>query len=341
MAGKMKKIDREFLISDSSVNCYGFRLLTEGYLIDEFKKNPIGYYNHIREDGVIVRWEDLRIDGDKVFGKPVVNLSNERGQQTVDEIENSFLNGASVGHIVALEWSEDPKMMIPGQTGPTITKWYNREASPCDIPGNYNALALSVVGLFDKDGNVMNLSDFKTKNTNLNMKQIILTAAQLAMIPNLKADAAQADVDAAITNLVAEAAKVPGLTNDLSAANTAKKTAEDALTAFKTTTNDAKVKDLVDAAVKETRCTKEAGEMFKTQFAGRPEDLKAILDTMKPYTPLAANLAAGTEAEVGELMKLSGEELFEKGKLARLKELSAEGYKAKYKEWTGEDVPAE
>src|SRR5437762_1815164 len=104
MATKTKKIDKEFLITDSTVNCYGFRLMTSGYLIDEFKRNPIGYYMHARTDGVVVRWEDLRIDGDKVYGKPVINLSNKRGQQTVEEIENSFLNGASVGHIVALEW---------------------------------------------------------------------------------------------------------------------------------------------------------------------------------------------------------------------------------------------
>jgi len=111
---------------------------------------------HDREGGVICRWEDLAIVGDKIVGKPVINLSNERGQQTVEEIENEFLNGASVGHIVALEFSEDPKDMLPGQYGPTITKWYNRECSLCDVPGNMNALAL-----YDKEGNVINLSTFK------------------------------------------------------------------------------------------------------------------------------------------------------------------------------------
>jgi len=44
MSVKTKKIDREFILSDSSVNVYGFRLLTSGYQIDEYKKNPIGYH---------------------------------------------------------------------------------------------------------------------------------------------------------------------------------------------------------------------------------------------------------------------------------------------------------
>lgn len=332
---KTKKIDREFLITDETVNCYGFRLLTTGFLIDEFKKNPIGYHMHNREDGVLVRWDDLRVEGDKVFGKPVINLSNERGEQTATEVEERFLNGASVGHIVALEYSEDPALMLPGQYGPTITKWYCRECSLVDVPGNNNALA----ALFDKDGNQINLADFKTKLTNtttLNMKQIILTAEQLAKVPNLKADATADDVLAHVNNLAAEAAKVPQLQTDLQAATDAKKTAEDALAALKGNV----VNDLVDAAVAETRCTKEAGELLKKQYEGKPDDLKALLATMKPYQPVTSQLAAtGTDnTELAELSKLSGEELFKKeGAFDRLKELSLPVFKVKYKECFGEE----
>lgn len=339
MAGKTKKIDREFLITDSSVNCYGFRLLTEGYMIDEFKRNPIGYLNHDRDKGVIVKWEELRIAGDKVFGKPVVNLSNEKGQQLVEEIENGFINGASVGHIVALEWSEDPKDMVQGQTGPTITKWFNREASPCDIPGNYNALALNAVGLFDKNGNTLNLSDLKSQIPN--MKQIILTADQLTLL-NLKADDAAEKIQTTLKDLVEKAGKVDQLTADLTAANTAKKKAEDDLTQYKTTAEDAEVVALADGAVKDTKCTKEAGEMLKTQFKGKPKELKALIDTMKPYTPLSSTTTpAGSETEVAELMKLTGEQLFAQGKFDRLKELNAEGFKVKYKDYFKADPPAE
>jgi len=129
-------------LSDSSVNCYGFRLLTNGYQIDEYRRNPVGYYMHQRESGVMVRWEDLSIKGDRVTGCPVINLSNERGQQTADEIESGFLLAASMGDIVVLEYSDAPEMKKPGQTGPTITKWYNKECSVVDVPGNANALAL-------------------------------------------------------------------------------------------------------------------------------------------------------------------------------------------------------
>ena len=66
----------------------------------EFAKNPIGFYMHERDNGVLVRWEDLRIEGDKVLGKPCINLSNTRGQQTIDEIGTGFLNAASFGQFV-------------------------------------------------------------------------------------------------------------------------------------------------------------------------------------------------------------------------------------------------
>lgn len=333
---KTKKIEKEFLLSDSSVNCYGFRLLTEGYLIDEYKKNPIGYHMHDRNEGVVVKWEDLRIDGDKIVGKPSINLSNKKGQQIVEEIEGGFLNGASVGHIVAMEWSEDPKMMLAGQTGPTITKWYNRECSLCDVPGNMNALAL-----YDKDGNTINLSSFKVTNQKLNMKQIILTASQLALL-NLKDDSEAALVETTFKDLVAKAATVETLSLKLTAVTAEKATAEQSLADFKKATATAEVINLVDTAVRETRCTVAAGVMLKEQFADKPVELKALLGTMQPYVSVTGNLSdnGANSAEVGELIKLSGEQLFADGKFDRLKELSAAHYKIKYKEYFEADAPA-
>jgi hypothetical protein len=162
MTDKFKKIDKEFCITDSSVNVYKYRCLTEGLQLDEVQKNPIGYYLHgteeyPRESGVLVRWEDFRKDGDKILAKPCINLSHPRGKRTVDEIEIGFLNAASVGKIVVLEASDDPQLKVFGQDKPTIVKWFPREISLVDIPGNYNALA----NLYDKDNNELNLSDLR------------------------------------------------------------------------------------------------------------------------------------------------------------------------------------
>lgn len=337
MSVKTKKIDREFILSDSSVNVYGFRLLTSGYQIDKYKKNPIGYHMHDRNNGVVVKWEDLKIDGDNVVGKPVINLSNVRGQQTVEEIEGGFLNAASVGHIVALAWSEEKKDMLPGQTGPTITKWYNRECSLCDVPGNTNALAL-----FDKDGNEIKLTDFKIQN--INMKQIILTAEQLTKL-NLKAESEAAAVDAVINDLVAAKTKVDDLTAQLTAANTAKTTAENDLATFKKGTEKKEVTDQLAAAVTEKKITVELSAVLATQYDGRPADLKVVLAAMKPYESVVDGLdkdaTDADKVELKALMAKTGDQLFTEGKLERLKELDLSAYKVKHKEAFGEDYKEE
>ena len=335
MADKFKKIDKEFLITDSSLNSYRFRLLTAGYDLAAYKRNPVGYYmhgtkDHPREQGVLVRWEDLRSEGDKVYGKPSINMTHPRGERTVDEVENGFLNAASVGHLVALEISKDPKDYMEGQKGPTVTKWYNRECSLVDIPGNYNALT----DLVDEHDNPINLADFNTQK--FNMKQIILTAAQLALIPNLKADAEQADVDTAIGNLVAEAAKVPGLVTDLAAA-------KKDLTDLQAATVKKEVADQLEKAIGEKRITVEQKNLFAVQYAGKPDDLKALLAVMNPFTSVVKSTVETDAAkiELAALVAMSGDEIYAKNKFDRLKELSAEVFKIKYAEKFGGEPPAE
>lgn len=172
MSEKFKKIDKEFCITDNSLNVYKYRCLTKGLLLDEVKKNPIGFLMHNRDKGVVVRWENFRIEGDKVFATPVVNLSHPEGQSIADQIENGFLNAASVGKIVCLAATNDPKLKLKGQTGPTVTKWFPREISLVDIPGNYNALA----NLYDEDDNELSLSDL-TENLNNEMSKNALNVA--------------------------------------------------------------------------------------------------------------------------------------------------------------------
>lgn len=332
LMSKFKKIDKHYQLSDSTVNVYGFRLLTEGYLIDEYKKNPIGYYMHLRDNGVVVRWEDLKIEGDKVLGKPVVNLSNPRGQQTVDEIENGFLNGASVGHIVVLEWSDAPELKLPGQTGPTITKWYNRECSLVDVPGNHSSLT----SLYDLDGNPINLSDLTPKK--INMKQIFFTPAMLAAL-NLKDDADASTVTNCFNDLVAKAAKVDQLQTQLQSLQSAKQKAEDDLTELKNKSVKETVKSLVAAALAEKKITKELGDKLEVDYATNPDGLKNLLGAMPKYqsiTDQIENKNADQKA-VSDLIAKSWDELFATGQTEVLKTKDLAAFKAKYKETFGKD----
>ena len=62
-----------FIVSDESVNNYGFRILCDGIDTTQFKKNPVGYYMYqrrsgedytVKEDEVICCWENLQCVGD-------------------------------------------------------------------------------------------------------------------------------------------------------------------------------------------------------------------------------------------------------------------------------------
>jgi len=322
---KTKKIDKEFLLTDSSVNSYGFRLLTSGYLMDEYKKNPIGYDMHKRETGVLVRWEDLRVDGDKVFGKPVINLNHPNGQKTVEDIENGFTNAASVGHIVGLDISDDPKLKLPGQVGPTITRWYNRECSLCDIPSNYNALKL-----FDKDDNEINLADF-TKPKFPEMKTIQLTAALLAVF-NLKAEATEQEFTTALNDLVAKAAKADGLQTELTAA---KKNLSDLQASVVTT----KVKGLLESALAAKKITKELSDKLEKDYATNPDGLSAVLAAMPAFSPVTEKftVAEGNVKRVADLVAKGYDALMESGEIVELKAKSPDAYKQLFKDTFGVD----
>jgi len=144
------KVNKEFCVSDSSVNCYGYRLLTSGFQQDKF--NPaIGFLMHDRKAGVIIKWENIRIENDKIFATPVLNAEHPRAQSLAEEINNGFYAAASVGHIVPIETSDDITLKLTGQTEITVTKWYCKEISIVDIPGNSNALAK----LYDENGNIL------------------------------------------------------------------------------------------------------------------------------------------------------------------------------------------
>ncbi len=317
---KFKKIDKFFTLGDSSLNSYSYRLLTSGFVADQFKKNAVGYYMHgqtkefPRDLGVLVKWEDLQVEGDAIIAKPCINLLHPRGQRTADEIESGFLNAASFGSMKVLEISDDPKDYLPGQTGITAKKWFPGECSLVDRGGNYNATATDLI---DENGQALDLSKFVTPK-NSTMLKIELTPAQLAAIPNLKSEATQADVDTALADLIEKAGKVETLTNDLAVANTAKTNAETELANLKASTVEKQVADLIDAGVDAKKFTVAGGNVLKAKYSTDPTGLKSLMDTMQPITGIVARLD-GAAKNVADLGAKSFDELDKAGQLEALK----------------------
>lgn len=122
-----------FILSDESLNSYGYIVKTNGINTVAFCKNPIMLYMHERKT-VVGRWENIRIDGEKLLADAVFDASTDLGRVVKSQVEKGFLRCASIG-VDIIEERE-----INGVK--TITKSELFEASIVDIPANKNALKL-------------------------------------------------------------------------------------------------------------------------------------------------------------------------------------------------------
>lgn len=148
---------KRIILSDSSLNCYGYRVLTSGMLLEAFKKNPIMLYMHFHDEGspywsdykAIGHWEDLQLDEDVLSAIPVFDKVDQLSKDIAAKYEAGTYNAASVGiRIIATSANKD--LLLPGQTRETITECELREASIVDIPANSNA-----VRLYDRSTSVL------------------------------------------------------------------------------------------------------------------------------------------------------------------------------------------
>lgn len=177
---------KEFLLSDESVNSHGFAVLTNGIKLDRFKTNPVMFLNHDRTKGIAGKWENIRIENNKVFGTPVFDTQHEPGKTAGEQTENGFLNGASIG-IDNVLFGE-----INGIQ--TVVSCELNEVSVCDIPSNRNALQLYYEGV------PVTLS--KYKELSLNKKNMETTDLQkIAIMLSLAGTATVEDICDSIKEL--------------------------------------------------------------------------------------------------------------------------------------------
>lgn len=301
----MIRINREFCLTDSSLNAYGYRLMTSGLELDRFRP-PVGFLMHDRDKGVAVQWVDFRMEGDSLYATPVVN--DTLFPDLAKQIEEGFINAASVGHIVALELSDDPADKLPGQDGPTVKRWFPREVSLVDIPGNYNATGLA--RLYDESDRL--LADLSAPHAQTNPKDM--------NIAEIFPDLAQADdtaIRAYVNDLQQRAERAAALQTEI-----------DQLRAERA---NAELNALLDAAVNEHRITAEQRNLMATGYAGRVEELRSLLATFPAKEAVPTPTPTATPSLAGK----SWDELDRSGELARLKAESPELFAQKFEQKFG------
>lgn len=163
--------NKTFVINDASLNSHGFRVVTSGINLSRFKKNPVMLYGHDREKGVIGRWENLRVDGDKLLADPVFDENDPIGRTVKDKVDNGFLNSVSMG-IEVLDMKT-----IDGVD--TAIQSVLHEISIADIPSNQNAVKLHFK-LSDK------LDQKRIKETILEILNLPLETSDAALFEALR-----------------------------------------------------------------------------------------------------------------------------------------------------------
>ncbi|MBO5244231.1 MAG: HK97 family phage prohead protease [Muribaculaceae bacterium] len=152
-----------FVLSDETVNSYGFVVLTEGIDTTAFERNPVMLYMHNRDGNVIGRWENIRKEGKRLLGDAVFDDSTELAATVKKQVENGFLRCVSIGiEQIATEELNGVQ---------TVTKCRLIEVSIVDIPSNENA-----VKLFRRSGGyVFNLKDLDSDTTPEDLKTALIS----------------------------------------------------------------------------------------------------------------------------------------------------------------------
>ena len=295
-----------FVISDESINSYGFRVLTDGIDLSLFKQNPIALWVHKRMWGLkeevlpIGRWENLRKEGTRLLGDLVFDEDDEFAVKLQKKVDKKIINMVSPG-LRPSTWSDDPKHLIKGQTRATLVTSTLREVSLVDIGSNGNALRLidnsgEEINLSDNGDNslIPLLSDIHNQKTDMEFQQQVAQAVKLAD------NATPADILTAVQNAVNSSVQLSDLSGQITTLGDEKKNLQDQLKVYQDAekaADEQKRIDLVDEAIAGKKITASEKEDYLALAEADFERTRKILDGMSGTRELG-------EGEGGEV-KLS------------------------------------
>lgn len=271
---------KRIVISDESINSYGFYVKTDGIDLTAFLKNPVMLWNHNRDwHGTadaqlpIGYWKDLRVENGVLTGEPVFDETDEFAVKIKNKFEAGILNACSIG-FTPIEWSDAPETLKPGQKVATVTRCRLLEVSICDIPANANA----TVVMYNEESHIINLSDLPHSaigpKINNNMSKEI--ALKLGLDENASPQACVDAIKKKDDEIAMLKAKVAGFEK------------------VDATAKKEEAKRLLDDAVKTGRIDATARPQFEKLFENDHEGAKAALAALAERKPLQATNIVGS-----------------------------------------------
>lgn len=322
-----------FVLHDETVNTYGFRMLTSGANLEEFRKNPVILLNHKDWELPIGRWENIRIEGTQILADALFDEKDDVAVKIAGKVEGGFLRMASMGAWPPEEVSDAEELKLPGQTLPTVTRWTAREASIVTIGANHNALVL-----FDRQtGKPLDLTDASTVirlmdrlNHTKNDSNMDNT---LKEILKLQDSAQDAEVIGAVKQLIENHDRLIRENQELKEAAARAETE-------RREARHAEAVRLVDAAIADGRIHAAGKEAYLKLFDADFENTRATLDAIPRRQSVTGRIREGERQLATELFDLAGkswDELDKAGRLVELKDKAPELYREKFKAEFGTD----
>lgn len=265
-------------ITNDSLNSYGTRVLTAGMNVEQYQRNPVLLYMHQRGN-VIGYMKDVKVEDGEVTGEPVFDCASELSKRCKKQWEFGSLKMVSAG-LDILELSDDPALLVEGQTSPTITKSKLGEVSLVDIGSNDDAIQLH------KDGMKITLgrggdNPLPALDNNKPVKQEEMEMKTIALQLGLPETATEAEITAKLGELKAAKEANAGLLKE-----------KEELTL-------AQITSLVDNAISDKRLSADKKEQFvKLGKMIGADELKATLEAMSPQVKLSSVIS--TAGDGGE-----------------------------------------
>lgn len=321
MAKKENTKTKSVVLHDESINTYGFRMLTSGANLEEFKKNPVMLYNHDDWAMPIGRWENIRIEDDKIIADPVFDLKDAKAAEIARKVEEGFIKAASIGAWSPEEVSHDAALMLAGQDLPTVTKWTVREASFCAIGANHNALVF-----YDREGKKIDLSDKQTfirLTDSITKKTENKMNKELLGVLGLKDGASEEEVAAAVKIALADGENAKKELKEL----------QDKVAADEAATKEKQKQEavaLTDAAIRDGRLDASAKDATLKAFDNDFENTKVMLSSIKGRKSVTDRIVEARDRGVvnnSDRFVGSWSDLDKKGLLMQLKDEDPERFK--------------
>lgn len=320
---------KEVLVSDESVNSYGFRVLVAGIDTARFLRNPIMLFNHSRAmkgttDQIlpIGTWKDLRVEDGKLYATPEFDMEDEFAAKIAGKWERGVLRGTSIGI--------DIKQLVGENVGdremPVVSKSQLMEISVADIPSNENSVAVYDENEQPLDKDAILALAASISNPPPPAKKTETKMSKFEFVPTsigLAADASDEAVKAKLAEL-----------NGLAKTNEELSAKVEKFEAAEKARKEQEIVQLVDQAVKDNKIGAEEKDHYVKLGKLDRASVEAVLKAMSPRKKLA-HIPKGPGAAKDDAGKLTFngktyDELWRAGELGQLKADNAELYAQMY-----------